>query len=295
MKKNTLLAALATLGGAGLILLYSSVFVVQQTQQALVLQFGEWVRTVQEPGLNFKIPFIQDVVYYDKRVLELSPDPEEVILSDQKRIVVDTYLRYRIADPLVYYRAVNSEALARSRISDMVVSAMRRVMGTVDLSRVLSRDRVGLMEKMRAMVAQEASAIGISVTDLRIRRADLPLSTSQAVYDRIRSERAREVADFTAKGKQDAVRIRAEAEREATVTVARAQKTSQELRGEGDALAIAIYNEAFGVDPGFFDFYYTMQSYYQSIEAGTTSLVLSPDHPYLKYFGPAGATGAGRP
>lgn len=292
MKKNTLLTSLAIIGGLIVAFLYSSLFIVQQTQQGLVLQFGEFVRSVQEPGLHFKMPLIQNVVYYDKRVLELSPPSEEVILSDQKRIVVDTYLRYRIDDPLVYYQSVNNEALARSRISDMVISSMRRVLGTVRLETVFSPDRSKLMLNMREMVAAEAKAIGVSVTDLRIRRADLPDSTSQAVYDRIRAERSKEVADFRARGQQTALTTRAEADRQATVIMATARKQAQELRGEGDAVAIAIYNEAFGVDPSFFDFYYTMQSYYDALDGETTSIIASPDHPYLKFFSPEGQRSA---
>ncbi|WP_413204021.1 protease modulator HflC [Rhodospirillum sp. A1_3_36] len=266
--------------------LYSSLFIVNQTQQALVFQFGEHVRTIQEPGLKVKIPFIQNVVYYDKRVLELDPPAEQLILADQKRLVVDTFVRYRIADPLQFYRAVNNEYQAGSRLSDVVISSLRRVLGNVGLATLLSPEREQIMVDLKAAVDKDAKEMGIAVTDVRIRRADLPEETSQAIYDRIRSEREREARESRAQGQEQAQQIRARADRERTVIMAEAQKTSQQLRGDGDAQAIKIYADSFGADPEFFAFYRSMEAYKKALGTGKdTSMVLSPDSDFFKYFG----------
>jgi membrane protease subunit HflC len=284
MKKSLL--ALGVIAVIAAVCLYSSLFIVNQTQQALVFQFGEHVRTVQDPGLKVKIPFIQNVSYYDKRVLELDPPAEQLILADQKRLVVDTFVRYRIADPLQFYRAVNNEYQAGSRLSDVVISSLRRVLGNVGLATLLSPEREQIMVDLKAAVDKDAKEMGIAVTDVRIRRADLPEETSQAIYDRIRSEREREARESRAQGQEQAQQIRARADRERTVIMAEAQKTSQELRGDGDAQAIKIYADSFGADPEFFAFYRSMEAYKKALGTGKdTSMVLSPDSDFFKYFG----------
>jgi membrane protease subunit HflC len=291
MKKSALvLGVLAIIVAIGL---YASLFIVNQTQQALVFQFGQHVRTVQDPGLKVKIPFIQNVVYYDKRVLELDPPAEQLILADQKRLVVDTLVRYRIADPLQFYRAVNNEFQASSRLSDIVISALRRVLGNVGLATLLSPERAQIMVDLKAAVDRDAKEMGISVTDVRVRRADLPDETSQAIYDRIRSEREREAREARAQGQEQAQQIRARADRERTVILAEAQKTAQTLRGEGDGQAVRIYADSFGTDPEFFAFYRSMEAYKKVMGGeGETSMVLSPDSDFFKYFGSITGDGA---
>ncbi|CCG06747.1 protease modulator HflC [Pararhodospirillum photometricum] len=291
--KKSLLIALAVLAGVVLLGLYNALFVVAQSQQAVVFQFGQFVRTIQTPGLHLKIPVIQNVVFYDRRVLELNPPAEQVILADQKRLVVDTYLRYRISDPLRFYQAVNNEFQAASRLSDIVISALRRVLGNASLATLLSPERGRLMQEMKQAVDREAKELGIAVTDMRIRRADLPEETSQAIFARIRSEREREAREFRAQGQEMAQQIRARADREKVVLLAEAQKRAQELRGEGDAQAVTLYADAFGADPAFFDFYRSLQAYKKALGDGSTTMVLSPEGDFFRFFG-AGAEPAAR-
>lgn len=282
--RNILLTGLA---GVALIVataLYLSLFVVNQTQQAIVLQFGDYIRTVRDPGLHMKVPLLQQVVIYDNRILDLNPPIGEIILGDSKPLVVDAYLRYRIEDPLKFYQANRSQVAAEARISDIVDSTVRRVLATVELPSVLSAERVRLMNDMRTAVGQETRAMGVSVTDLRIRRADLPPATSKQVFDRMKEERNREVEELRSQGDEMALQIQAAAERERQVLLAEGHQISEQLRGEGDAKAIAIYNEAFGVDPAFFEFYRTMEGYKAGLDGKNTSMILSPDHPFLSYF-----------
>ncbi len=284
--KKTGLFGLGIVAVIAAVCLYAAVFIVSETQQALVFQFGEPKQTIQTPGLQLKVPFIQNVIYYDDRVLELDPPAEQVILSDQKRLVVDTFMRYRIADPLLFYQAVNNEFQAASRLSDIVISALRRVLGNVSLASLLSAERNAIMVNIRDQVSLEAKELGIAVTDVRIRRADLPDETSQAIYDRIRSEREREARDFRAQGQELAQQVRSRAERERTVIIAEAQKRSQILRGEGDATAIKIYADSFGQDADFFAFYRSMEAYRKALANGDgTTMVLSPDSDFFRYFG----------
>ncbi|ABC23002.1 protease modulator HflC [Rhodospirillum rubrum] len=288
MRKS--LVALGVVAVLAVIGLYSSLFIVNQTQQALVFQFGEYVRTVQDPGLKFKVPFIQNTVLYDKRVLALDPPAEQLILADQKRLVADTFMRYRIADPLRFYQAVNNEAQAASRLSDIVISALRRVLGNTTLATLLSKERTQIMVDIRNAVDHEAKNLGIAVTDVRIRRADLPEETSQSIFDRMRSEREREAREFRAQGQELAQQIRARADREKTVLVAEAQNRSQVLRGEGDGMAVKIYAESFGADPQFFSFYRSMEAYRKALSDSSTTMVLSPDSDFFRYFGTQGGT-----
>ena len=279
--KNTL-ALISVIIMACLILLYDSLFIVHQTSQAIVMQFGDPRRVLKEAGLHFKIPLLQDVVFYDKRVLDLDPPVERVILADQKRIEVNTFTRFRIADPLNFYKTVSSETQARSRLGAIVISTMRRVLGNVTLPTLLSAERDSIMNQIRERVNDEAQALGVDVTDVRIRRADLPDETSQAIYARMKSEREREAREARAQGQELAQQIRSRADRERVVLLAEAQKKSQVLRGEGESEAFRIWAEANSRDVHFYDFYRALQFYRSSL--GNATWVLSPSSHLLRYF-----------
>ncbi|MDA8229788.1 MAG: protease modulator HflC [Magnetospirillum sp.] len=280
---------LAVLALAALVVGVSSLFVVDQASQAIVLRWGAFRKTVQTPGLHAKVPFIEDVVFYDKRLLAMESPDEQIILGDQKRIVVDTYTRYRIADPLRFYQSLKNETNARSQLAQIVQSAMRRVMGTVMLPSILSGERTAIMRQILTDVAESARPLGIDVVDVRIRRADLPEETSQAIYDRMKSERERQAKELRAQGYEWGQQIRARADRDRTVILAEAQRQAQILRGQGDADANRVYADAFGQDPQFFSLYRSLQAYRGALGTGTT-LVLSPDSDFLRYFsrGPGG-------
>lgn len=264
----------------------STLFIVEQTQQGIVLQFGEPKRTLQEPGLNWKLPFIQDVVFYENRVLSLvSSDSEEVILADQKRLEVDTYARYRIIDPLLFYQTVRNVRGAQQRLDAMIDSSVRRVLGGETLVSILSPQRDGIINEIREEVNISASSLGLQIIDVRIRRADYPDATSQNIFNRMKSEREQEAKEFRATGAEEAQKIRADADKTRTVMLAEARRESEILRGEGDALSISIYADAFGVDEEFFSFYRSMQAYRSSFTEDGTSLVLSPNSDFFRFFG----------
>lgn len=262
----------------------SALFTVSETQQAIVLQFGEPKRVVKEAGLHVKIPFVQDVAYFDARVLGYAPPAEEIITSDQKRFVADTYARYRIVDPLKFYQSTGTEETFRSTLSNYLTSALRRVIGNRTFASVLSAERADIMADIQGRVNVETDRFGIEVIDVRIRRADLPEANAQAIYSRMQSEREREAREFRAQGAELAQRIRSRAERERTVLLAEARRQAQALRGEGDAEAIRIYAEAFGQDPEFFAFYRSMEAYRNALGPESTTLVLSPDSKFFRYF-----------
>ncbi|HXZ22974.1 MAG TPA: protease modulator HflC [Pseudolabrys sp.] len=284
MRLNFLGGIAAVLIVAVLIVGYSSVFTVYQTQQALVVRLGQPVRVVSEPGLNLKAPFIDSVVYIDKRILDLEAPPQEVIASDQKRLVVDAFARYRIHDPLRFYQTLGSIAGANSQLSILLNSALRRVLGEVTFSHVVRDQRADLMARIRELVDKEATAYGVQVVDVRIRRADLPEQNSQAVYQRMQTERQREAAEFRAQGAQRAQEIRSRADREVTVLVAEATSKSEQIRGEGDATRNQIFAEAFNQDPDFFAFYRSMQAYEYGLRQNDTRLLLKPDSNFFRYF-----------
>jgi membrane protease subunit HflC len=273
--------------------LWSALFPVAQNQQALVLQFGEPRNFIKEPGLHIKVPFIQNVLYYDKRVLEVDPPAQQVILSDQKRVDVDAYARFRITDPLEFYKTLNTEFNARGRLSAIINSSMRRVLGSTTLVRVLSADRERIMADILHEVSDEAKRFGIEIVDVRLRRADLPEQTSQAIYNRMRSERDREAKEARAQGQEQAQQIRARADRDKTVLLAEAQREAQIVRGDGDAAAIKIYADSFGKDPQFFSFYRSMQAYRDALGSSDTTMVLSPDMDFLRFFGDPTGSGKG--
>ena len=281
------------------ILVSSSTFIVDQTEQALVLQLGEVRRVVRQPGLWFKRPFVENVVYYDNRVLDFEPPHEEVIVSDQKRLVTDTYTRYRIVDPLKFYQTVGSEAGIRARLSALVTGSLRRVLGSVTLSDILSAKRAWIMAQIRDDVAGEAKNFGVEVVDVRLRRADLPEENSQAIYARMQSERQQQASQYRGEGAEAAQSVRANAERERTVILAEAQRDAQRVRGDGDAQAIKIYADAFGQDKEFFAFYRSLQAYREALTGRDTSFVLTPEGNFFRFFnstlgmGSAPATAAG--
>ncbi len=278
------------------VLVFSSLYTVHQTRQVLVLQFGEPKRAIQDPGLHLKWPFVQNVVEYDRRVLDFDPPAEQVILSDQKRIVADAYLRYRISDPLRFFQTVQAETVARSRLSSVVNSALRRVLGNVTLLAVLSDERSEIMANIQTDVNAVAERFGIEVVDVRLRRADLPQEAAQAIYARMRSEREREAREARAQGFEKGQQIRAAADRERTVLIAEAKRTSETTRGDGDQEATLIWADAFGQDPEFFHFYRSMQAYREALQGDDTTMVLSPDSDFFRFFGTygraAGADGA---
>ena len=284
MRTNFIGGIVAVIAVAALIVGYSSLFTVYQTQQALVIRLGQPVRVISEPGLNFKAPFIDSVVHIDKRILDLEAPSQEVIASDQKRLVVDAFARYRIKDPLRFYQTLGSINGANSQLSILLNSALRRVLGEVTFTHVVRDQRADLMARIRELVDHEATALGIEVVDVRIRRADLPEQNSQAVYQRMQTERQREAAEFRAQGAQRAQEIRARADREVTVLVADATSKSEQIRGEGDGTRNQIFADAFNQDPDFFAFYRSMQAYEQGLKHNDTRMLLKPDSNFFRYF-----------
>ncbi len=265
--------------------LYFSIFIVKEINQAIVLQFGDPKRILMKPGLNFKIPFIQNVVFLDKRILNLDAPPAEVIASDQKRLIVDAFARFKIVDPLKFYISVGNERVARSRLSTIINSRIRSVLGTQRLQTLLSEERTKQMALIQDGVNTEAAKFGISIVDVRIKRADLPPANSDAIYRRMQTEREREAKEFRAKGAEMAITITSTADKEVTVILADAEKQSQILKGEGDGQRNKIFADAFGQDPEFFAFYRAMQAYETALIGGETSLILSPDSEFFKFFG----------
>ncbi|WP_316232652.1 protease modulator HflC [Bradyrhizobium sp. SZCCHNPS2010] len=277
---------------------YSSVFTVQQTEQALVVRFGKPVDVATEAGLHFKAPFVDTVISIDKRILDLENPSQEVIASDQKRLVVDAFARYRIKNPLQFYQTVGSIQTGNLQLGTLLNAALRRVLGEVTFIQVVRDEREALMRKIRDQLDHEADAYGIEVVDVRIRRADLPDANSQAVYDRMNSERQREAAEFRALGGQKAQEIRSKADREATVIVAEANSQAEQIRGTGDAERNRLFAEAYGNDPDFFAFYRSMTAYENGLKPGETRFLLRPDSDFFRYFAnPAGkpATGTAAP
>ena len=264
---------------------FFSIFIVKEVNQAIVLQFGDPKRIILKPGLNFKLPFIQNVVFLDKRILNLDAPPEEVIASDQKRLIVDAFARFQIVDPLKFYISVGNERVARSRLSTIINSRIRSVLGTQRLQTLLSEDRNKQMALIQDGVNKEAENFGIKIVDVRIKRADLPQANSDAIYRRMQTEREREAKEFRAKGAEMAVTITSTADKEVTVILAEAEKKSEIMKGEGDGQRNKIFADAFGKDADFFAFYRAMQAYERALIGGETSLIMSPDSEFFKFFG----------
>ena len=267
---------------------FQSIFIVQEINQAIVLQFGDPKKIVSKSGLNFKLPFIQNVAYLDKRVLNLDNPPEEVIAADQKRLIVDAIARFKIVDPLKFYISVGNERVARQRLATIINSRIRGVLGKQELATLLSKDRAKQMSIIQNDVNTEAKNFGIEIVDVRIKRADLPQANSEAIYARMQTERQREAKEFRAQGAEIATRIKSTADKEVTVILANAKKKSEIMKGEGDGQRNKIFADAFGKDPQFFSFYRAMQSYEKALIGGDTSLILSPDSDFFKFFGKSG-------
>ncbi|HKW55502.1 MAG TPA: protease modulator HflC [Stellaceae bacterium] len=280
---------LALIGVVAVLLLvaYNTFFTVDQASQAIVLRLGKPIRVIDEPGLRIKWPFVDNVVEFDRRVLDFDPPQEEVIAADTKRLVVDAYARFRIANALQFFQRVRTEGTARGQLGAMISGSLRRVIGNVDLAAVVSDKRADIMRQIRDEVNGQAKDLGIDVIDVRIRRADLPEGNSQAIYDRMKSERQREAKQFRAQGAQQAQGIRANADRQRIEIMAEAQKQSQILRGQGDADSIRISADAFGKDKDFFAFYRSLQAYREALSGQDTTFVLSPDSEFFRYFGSA--------
>lgn len=263
---------------------YSSIFTVSQTEQVLLVRLGEPVRVVTEPGLNFKAPFIDTVISIDKRILDLENPAQEVIASDQKRLVVDAFARYRIKDALRFYQSVGTVQAANIQLTTLLNAALRRVLGEVTFINVVRDEREALMSRIQKQLDREAAAYGITVVDVRIRRADLPEQNSQAVYQRMQTERQREAAEFRAQGGQKAQEIRSRADREATVIIAEANSQAEQIRGEGDGERNRLFAEAYGKDADFFAFYRSMSAYEASLKSNDTRFLLRPDSEFFRYF-----------
>jgi membrane protease subunit HflC len=288
-------------GGLGLVIIaviafvaYLGVFIVDQTQQALVLRFGQVVAPIggqlapiTQPGLYYKLPLIDNVAYFEKRILDLDSPPLEVIASDQKRLVVDAFGRYRIIDPLLFFQSVGTVEGADSRLSSFLNSSVRRVLGEATFIQLVRDERSDLMARITEQVDREARQIGVELVDVKIRRADLPAENSQAIYQRMQTERQREATEIRAQGEEAARRIRAGADRTVTVLVAEANGESERLRGVGDAEANRIFAEAYGRDPDFFSFYRSMLAYQQGLRPNNTQMVISPDSDFFRYFNDA--------
>jgi modulator of FtsH protease HflC len=272
-----------------LIVVYSSVFAVQQTEQALVVRLGRPVDVVTDPGLHFKAPFIDTVIPVDKRILDLENPAQEVIASDQKRLVVDAFARYRIKNALQFYQSVGSIQAANLQLTTLLNSGLRRVLGEATLIQVVRDQREALMVRIRDQLDHEANSYGIQVVDVRIRRADLPDQNSLAIYERMKTERAREAAEFRAQGNQKAQEIKSSADREATVIVAEANSKAEQTRGEGDAERNRLFAESYGKDADFFAFYRSMTAYENSLKSSDTRFLLRPDSDFFRFFG--GASG----
>ena len=284
MRLNLTGGALVFFAAIAAVVAYLSLFTVHQTRQALVLRFGEPVNVITNPGLHYKIPFIENVIYIDKRILDVESPAQEVIASDQKRLVVDAFARYKITDALQFYRAVGSIEGGNARLLTLLNSALRRVLGEATLTQVVRDQRENLMAQVRKQVSDEAKAFGIEMVDVRIRRADLPEQNSQAVFRRMQTERQQEASQFRAQGSQKGQEIRARADRDVTVLVADATSTAERTRGEGDAERNRIFAEAFGRDVEFFAFYRAMQAYEAGLRSQDTRMLLRPDSEFFRFF-----------
>jgi modulator of FtsH protease HflC len=273
----------ALLALATIFIAFFSLFTVPQTSHALIVRLGDPVRTISEPGLHMKMPFVDTVIYVDNRILDLENGAEEVIASDQKRLVVEAFARYRIRNPLRFYQTVGTIDGANSRLSPLLNSALRRVLGDVTLTQVLRDDRPALMARVRDRLDTEAQAFGIDVLDVRISRANLPMQNSQAVYQRMQTERQREAAEFRAQGSEKSQEIRARADRDVTVLVADATQQGEQARGDGDATRARIFADAYGKDPEFYAFYRSMQAYEAALKPDNTRLVLPPDSRFFRF------------
>lgn len=293
---RTLFAALVALLSMAAALVYASAFIVHQNQQALVLRFGDPKQVIREPGLNWKWPFVDTIEMFDKRILDLDTAEQEVTASDQKRLIVDAFARYKIVDPLEFYKNVRNENRVRAVLGPLIESAIRRVLGGATLADVVKDRREPLMKDIAAQVNREGKDYGVEVVDVRIKRADLPQQNLESVFNRMKADRVREATELRAQGEAEKNRIQANADRDVTIIKAEAVKKSEQLRGDGDAQRNAIYNDAFGRDPEFFRFYRSMQAYETAIKPSETRMLLSPESEFFRYFNnPTGGAAAKKP
>ena len=270
-----------------ILITYNSLFFVEQRVQALILQFGEPIRVIQEPGLNFKVPFAQNIIKFDKRILLFDNNAEEIIAADKKRLIVDAFVRYKIVDPLKFYQTVRFEAALNNRLGSVVNNSLRAVLGRAPLQAVISDRREQLMAEVSGLVADRAKQFGISIEEVRIKKADLPPQNSEAIYRRMQTERQQEAAQIRAVGEEKSRFIRAESEKNKTILLAEAQRDGDILRGQGDAEKNKILGKAFSQDPEFFSFYRSMQAYSRALSDGDTTMVLSPKSDFFEFFGNA--------
>lgn len=267
------------------ILLASSVFVVDQRQQALILQFGEAIKVIKTPGLKFKTPFVQNVILLDNRILDLGISDQEVISSDQKRLIINAYTKYKIVDPLKFYTTVRTQASSENKLSAILDSSLRKIVGGFPMVKLLSEERNLIMSKIQESVSEETKIFGIEIVDVRIVRGDLPKENSEAIFTRMQTEREKEAKEIRAKGGEEAEMIKAQADKEKTVLLAEANKKSNIIRGNGDGEAARIFASAALRDPEFFDFYLSMQAYKSALKGDNTTMVISPNSEFFKYFG----------
>lgn len=281
-KKINIILIAAT---AFLIILTGALFTMDQRQQALVVQFGEPVRVIKEPGLKFKIPFIQNVIFFDKRTLDLGVQDQEVIALDQKRLIINAFAKYRIIDPLKFYTTVRNVYGINSRLGAILDSSLRQVIGEVTLNELLTVNRGKIMTRIKEVVAKESEIFGVEIIDVRIMRADLPKENSEAIFARMQTEREKEAREIRANGAEEADKIKAEADKQRTIILAEAKKKSSIAKGSGDAEATKIYADSYGKDPEFADFYRSMNAYKESLNQSNTKMVISPNSNFFKYFG----------
>jgi membrane protease subunit HflC len=284
---RTVLTFVLVLLGAAAVVAYLTVFTVEQTQQALVLEFGKPKRVIKDPGLKYKVPFIQNVEFFDKRILDVDTASQEVIALDKKRLVVDAFARYRITDPLLFFQSMRDQRIASARIGAILEASLRRVLGGASFSDVVRDKREGLMRTILSQVNQEAKPFGVEIVDVRIKRVDLPEANMQAIYRRMQAERQREAAEWRAEGEGASRRIRATADRQVTVIKADATGESERTRGDGDGERNRIFADAYNQDPDFFAFYRSMKAYEAALKAGDTRLLLSPNSEFFQYFNSA--------
>jgi modulator of FtsH protease HflC len=268
----------------GFFILINSIFILDQRQSAIILQFGEEKRTIKEPGLQFKIPFIQNIVIFDKRILDLAIDEQEVIASDQKRLIIDAFTKYKIIDPLQFYITVQNKNNAEKRLGAIFDSSLRQIIGEFPLNDLLSDKRSDIMTKIQEVLAQQSAKFGIEIIDVRIIRGNLPKENSDAIYRRMQTAREKEAREIRAEGSEKAIRIKAKADKEVVVILSEADKQSNILKGQGEAVSNRIFAKSFSKDPKFFDFYRSMQSYEEAINPDNSSVIISPNNEFFKYF-----------
>jgi membrane protease subunit HflC len=269
---------------AAMIMLIGSMFTIDQRQQVLILQFGEPIRLITTPGIKFKLPFLQDALFFDNRIIDLGIAEQEVIAADQKRLIINAFTKYKITDPLKFYTTARSFYGLQNKLSAILDSSLRQIIGEVTLSELLTENRGAIMAKIKTVVSRESEIFGVEIVDVRIMRADLPKENSDAIYARMQTEREKEAREIRANGAEEAAKVRAEADKQRTILLAEAKKTADISRGDGDAAAIKIYASSYGRDPEFADFYRSMSAYEKSFQPDKTKMIVSPDSEFFKYF-----------